>query len=144
MIHNFTPHAIHIANDQKKPTETTIIPRGNEVIRCCASTKPKELTRLTYDGKMYFPVVEPTKYDGLEIVDQDGKKIDKSVVKMLQNQPNDYYVVSGIVAEFITKQMPQFDANLLVPDTDPSVVVRDQKGGVAGTIRLYTYGQWDK
>jgi hypothetical protein len=139
MIVNLTPHDVHVCNDNNELA--CVIKTKGYIVRCTTSKPPEQQYTLTIDRDIKVPVVEATVFDGIEAVNSKGGKADYDFNTLLKQQPNDIFIVSGIVAEYIHKTMPQKDPNFIVPDTDPSSVVRDWKGVIVGVKRFYSYAQ---
>ncbi len=136
MLINLTPHAVHIIDDKGAVEE---IGRSLYVARCYSNTPPKKVTDIIYRSKIVIPVVTATKFDGVELVGHSGGKVNLKFEDLLRDNTNSIFIVSGIVAEYMHKTMPQYGDAFVVPDTDPSSVVRDENGVIKGVKRVYTY-----
>lgn len=135
---NCTPHDVHVYS--KDGTLLKTIPKRETYLRCTASEPAKERAVLEYDG-ISIPIIDPTHFDGLVFTDSKETKLtpfdprDSAVGKIM--------IVSGIVAEYVFKYYDQSISQcFIVPDTDTSSVVRDEKGAIRGVKKFYSYYQY--
>ena len=87
-----------------------------------------------------FPLTLPTVYNKVEGVDQ----LREERKQFFGHYPYGSIIVSTIVAEYLMNHKEEFNdlnMNVLVPDTDPSKVVKDEKGAILGVKGFIYYGQ---
>lgn len=121
-IINLTPHDLHFYSTDRKNTILTVKSSGN----CRVSSKSILSTEIELNG-VYIPV-RSIEYGDIETVYSNNNSVIKNFP---ERKENTIYIVSLLV-----KQLCKDRDDILCVDTNPSGVVRDDKGVIIGTTGL--------
>lgn len=134
-IINCTPHDVHFYSDKDGELIATI-EKSNMLIRIAPFQKEIPFARIKI-GTGSIPVVKPENYD--KMIYSDDKHTDADFdFNMIK--PNRFYIVSGVVLEFLEKTKSQYIKQFLSIDSSPDSAVRDKNGKIIGATRFTSYG----
>ncbi len=127
-VHNLTPHDIHIKFGSIDGAKMYRVIRRDPQASVVAIAEPQEIIPET-SGLLGVDVVYPPSYSSIR-----GLPADSST----------NIIVSKIVAEEMVSMQMVWTGLVLVPDTGPDGVIRDDKGRICGTKRLMSYDMLKK
>lgn len=129
-IINLTPHAIDLFHDNK----LFCVFESKGILRLHGGMKQYKNKQVQL-GETQFcvPIRYISEYTKLSGVEEDLSEND--------------IIVSSLVAEFLMKNRGKykwFCKRVLVPDTDPKSVIRDEDGKIIGIRAFIQYGRLDR